>query len=77
MFRLQNALCTWMQDVSVKGLYPGGVVLQTWGPPSQRNPTVEEMRASRLSTCRQLARMLLPEGALEKREVRVRRLALL
>jgi hypothetical protein len=63
-----------MQDISVKGLYPGGVVLQTWGPPSQPNPTDEEKRAFQLSTCRQLARMLFSEEALESLEVRMRRL---
>jgi hypothetical protein len=61
-----------MQDESVKGLYPGGVVLQTWGPPPQPNPTPEENAASWLAACQDLARLLLPQSALEKLEVRVR-----
>jgi hypothetical protein len=62
-----------MQDESVKGLYPGGVVLQMWGPPPQPNPAPQQKAALWLATCQDLARLLLPKSALEKLEVRVHR----
>jgi hypothetical protein len=60
----QTLMCALIQEEGVEELYPGGVVLQSWGRPTKPELTPEEKTASQLITCKRLARLLLPETAL-------------
>jgi hypothetical protein len=66
---LQTLMCDRIQEEDAKELYPDGVVLQSWGRPTKPELTPEEKTASQLVSCNQLARLLLPETAIDKVEV--------
>jgi hypothetical protein len=68
-FMLQTLICARIQEEGAKELYPGGVVLQSWGRPTKPEITPDEKTACQLVTCKQLARLLLPQTAIDKLEV--------
>jgi hypothetical protein len=66
---LQTLMCDRIQEEGAKELYPDGVVLQSWSRPTKPELTPEERTASQLVTCKQLARFLLSETAINELEV--------